>query len=102
MISASGCRKLLTPRPRTRPVDVDIRYGWEMDMNGYGVYPPPGRQTPRFASSIPKARKQRFYWRSNPVGYLMGRITGVRRLGPVNLLRAYLQELRSGKSSIAK
>ena len=94
VISASGCRKLLATRPRRRPVDVDIRYGWEMGLDGYGVFPPPARQCGRFASSIPKARKQRFYWRADPLGYLKGRIAGVRRLGVANLARAYLDEYR--------
>lgn len=102
VISASGCRKLLATRARRRPVDVDIRYGWEMGLDGYGVFPPPAYQSGKFASSIPKARKQRFYWRADPLGYLKGRIAGVRRLGVANLARAYLDEYRPGRSSIAE
>lgn len=94
VISPSGCRKLLAPRPRKRPVDVDIRYGWEMGLNGYGVYPPPAWQANRFASSIPKSKTQRFYWRADPLGYLLGRVSAVWRLGLVNLARAYLTEFR--------
>jgi glycosyl transferase family 25 len=94
MISQSGCRKLLAQRPRTRPVDVDIRYGWEMGINGYGVYPPPARQSGGFASSIPKPHRQRVYWRADPLGYLRGRVDSLRRLGVVNLVRAYLGETR--------
>lgn len=101
VISASGCRKLLATRKRTRPVDVDIRYGWEMKLDGFGVFPPPAQQTGRFASSIPKSKKQRFYWRADPIGYLFGRIDGVRKLGVLNLMRAYLDELRPQKSSVA-
>ncbi|MFA5899220.1 MAG: glycosyltransferase family 25 protein [Hyphomicrobium sp.] len=101
VISQSGCRKLLQQRRRMRPVDVDIRYGWEMELDGYGVFPPPAAQTGRFASSIPKSRKQRFYWRADPLGYLMGRIAGARRLGLINLMRAYLQETRLRRSSMA-
>lgn len=93
-ISQSGCRKLLTTRPRTRPVDVDIRYGWEMRLNdGYGVYPPPACQTKLFPSSIPKAKQQRFYWRADPLGYLIGRATTLWHLGPTNVIRAYGQDL---------
>ncbi len=103
VISRSGCRKLLAKHPRTRPVDVDIRYGWEMGINdGYGVYPPPARQSGKFASSIPKSKQQRFYWRADPLGYLMGRVAGVWRLGPANLARAYLQGLRHRRSSLAE
>lgn len=102
VISPSGCRKLLAPRPRLRPVDVDIRYGWEMHLEGYGVYPAPAWQANRFASTIPKSKTQRFYWRADPVGYLVGRVVGVWKLGPVNLARAYLQEYRLGRSTAAK
>jgi len=96
VISPSGCRKLLAERRRKRPVDVDIRYGWEMGMNGFGVFPPPAWQSGKFASSIPKA-KQRFYWRADPVGYLAGRVIGVFRLGIMNLIRAYVREFRVGR-----
>ena len=61
VLSQSGCRKLLAPRQRTRPIDVDIRYGWEMGLNGYGVLPPPARPSNKFASSIPKSVQRRFY-----------------------------------------
>jgi glycosyl transferase, family 25 len=94
VISQAGCRKLLAPRCRTRPVDVDIRYGWEMGLDGYGVYPPPVRQSGRFPSSIPKASRQRFYWRADPLGYLQGRINGMRKVGFVNLARAYASDRR--------
>lgn len=95
-ISQSGCRKLLRTRPRCRPIDVDIRYGWEMGIEGFGVYPPPARQSGKFSSSIVKSRRQRFYWRADPLGYCVGRISALRRLGVVNLLRAQLQALRHG------
>jgi glycosyl transferase family 25 len=73
-----------------------------MDLNGYGVFPPPAWQSGRFASSIPKSKKQRFYWRADPLGYLRGRIDGVRKLGVMNLMRAYRDEHRPGRSSITE
>ena len=90
MLSPSGCRKLLVSRQRIRPVDVDIRYGWEMGLNGYGILPPPAGPSNKFASSIPKSRRRRFYWRADPLGYLKGRIKGVRKLGLSNAVRAYI------------
>jgi glycosyl transferase family 25 len=90
VLSPSGCRKLLARRQRIRPVDVDIRYGWEMGLNGYGVLPPPAGPSEKFASSIPKSARRRFYWRSHPLRYLKGRIVGVHKLGLVNSVRAYL------------
>jgi glycosyl transferase family 25 len=90
LLSQSGCRKLLASRPRTRPVDVDIRYGWEMGLDGYGIVPPPAGPSETFESSIPKSARRRFYWRANPLGYLRGRINGVCKLGLANAARAYL------------
>ena len=90
VLSTSGARKLLSTRVRMRPVDVDIRYGWEMGLTGYGIFPPLAEQSGKFASSIPKVRKQRFYWRSAPLGYLRGRLGRLRRFGVFNLARSYL------------
>jgi glycosyl transferase, family 25 len=73
VLSRSGAEKLLRPRLRSRPVDVDIRYGWEMDLSGYGIYPPPARQGGGFPSSIPRFGAQRFYWRKAPLAYVWGR-----------------------------
>jgi glycosyl transferase, family 25 len=87
VLSNAGSRKLLAPRPRFRPVDVDIHYGWEMELDGYGIFPPPAKQTGRFLSSIPKC-PQRFYWRADPIGYVLGRIKFFRKLGTLGLIRA--------------
>jgi glycosyl transferase, family 25 len=86
VLSHSGSRKLLRPRRRIRPIDVDMRYGWEMALDVYGVYPPPARQSGRFVSSIPKSGR-RFYWRSDPLSYVLGRLSGMRRLGVFNAIR---------------
>lgn len=102
VISASGCQKLLKTRQRKRPVDVDIRYGWEMGLDGYGVFPPLAYQANIFASSIPKSKQQRFYWRANPLGYLRGRIEGVRKFGVANLLRAYVEDRPAHRSSVTE
>ncbi|MFA5955641.1 glycosyltransferase family 25 protein [Hyphomicrobium sp.] len=73
VLSRAGCQKLLEPHLRSRPVDVDIRYGWEMGLNGYGIFPPPVRQAGGLGSSIPRSGQQRFYWRKAPLGYAWGR-----------------------------
>ncbi|WP_290982037.1 glycosyltransferase family 25 protein [Hyphomicrobium sp.] len=73
VLSRSGAEKLLVPRRRLRPVDVDIRYGWEMGLDGFGIYPPPARQASDLGSSIPRFGRQRFYWRASPLGYVSGR-----------------------------
>ncbi|MEQ1489689.1 MAG: glycosyltransferase family 25 protein [Terricaulis sp.] len=40
LISASGARKFLAERPRSVPVDHDLRHIWEWDLDTYGVSPP--------------------------------------------------------------
>lgn len=90
VLSKSGCQKLLASRLRTRPIDIDIRYGWEMEFNSYGILPPPARPSGKFVSSIPKSSRQRFYWRADPLGYLSGRIRSVLKLGLLNTACAYL------------
>ena len=88
LLSQRGSRKLLKPKPRYRPIDVDIRYSWEMDLDGYGIFPPLAHQSHAYPSSIPKASRQRFYWRKDPLGYLIGRAAGVYKLGLLKYLRA--------------
>ncbi len=95
VLSQSGCRKLLASRLRTRPVDVDIRYGWELGFESYGILSPVAWPSERFASSIPKSRRRRFYWRADPLGYLKGRIGSMHKLGWTNAVRAYFENLSS-------
>ncbi|HVX36996.1 MAG TPA: glycosyltransferase family 25 protein [Hyphomicrobium sp.] len=44
VVSQSGARKLLTPRLVREPIDVEIRWPWQLDLNVYGIHPPPIRQ----------------------------------------------------------
>jgi glycosyl transferase, family 25 len=39
-VSASGAKKLLTPRTIVEPIDVEIRWPWQLDLNVYGIEPP--------------------------------------------------------------
>lgn len=41
LVSNSGARKLLRPRSITRPGDVEIAHPWLLDLDVYGVDPPP-------------------------------------------------------------
>lgn len=40
LISETGARKFLAERPRSVPVDHDLRHVWEWDLDTYGVSPP--------------------------------------------------------------
>ncbi|HVZ05084.1 glycosyltransferase family 25 protein [Hyphomicrobium sp.] len=41
LVSQSGARKLLKPRPFYWPGDVEIAHPWVLDLDVYGVVPPP-------------------------------------------------------------
>ena len=40
IVSASGAKKLLTRRLIKEPIDVEIRWPWQLDLNVYGIEPP--------------------------------------------------------------
>jgi glycosyl transferase family 25 len=44
VVSQSGARKLLTPRLVKEPIDVEIRWPWQLDLDVYGIHPPPVTQ----------------------------------------------------------
>lgn len=99
IISNSGSRKMLQPRIRTRPVDVDFHYGWHLGLRCYGVHPTPTRQNRKFKSQIPKDSKQRFYWRDDPIGYLRGRCAAIVEFGVVDWMLASLSGKRNWRAS---
>lgn len=43
-VSRLGAQKLLTPRLVKEPIDVEIRWPWQLDLDVYGVHPPPVTQ----------------------------------------------------------
>lgn len=40
IVSASGAKKLLTPRLIREPIDVEIRWPWQLNLDVYGIDPP--------------------------------------------------------------
>lgn len=52
LISLAGARKILEPGLRVRPIDADLRYGWELGLDSYGIYPVVVQQTNKFGSAI--------------------------------------------------
>lgn len=40
IVSASGAAKLLATRKIAEPIDVEIRWPWQLDLNVYGIEPP--------------------------------------------------------------
>jgi glycosyl transferase family 25 len=62
VISASGAKKLLTPRLVKEPIDVEIRWPWQLDLNVYGIDPPPITQASGvdFETTVPvRSRPQK-------------------------------------------
>lgn len=39
LISNAGARKLLVPRPRNKPIDMEMRQPWNMDLDMFGICP---------------------------------------------------------------
>lgn len=64
LVSNRGARKLLTPRVMNCPGDVEISQAWRLNLQVYGVEPPPFRQE-RIAipSSIGVNRGHRSMWK---------------------------------------
>lgn len=52
LISQSGARKFLTPTPRYRPIDQDLKRVWAWGLDVYGVHPMPLRRDIFDASTI--------------------------------------------------
>ena len=52
LISLAGARKILEPGLRVRPIDADLRYGWQFGLDSYGIYPVVVEQTNKFGSAI--------------------------------------------------
>ena len=85
ILSNRGARKWLTPMPRCRPNDVDIRYAFLSDLNVLGVYPAPAFQGNDFPSVIggthtPHMRDPRS-WSPGPFSELFLERWNARRLG---------------------
>jgi glycosyl transferase, family 25 len=80
ILSYNGAVKLLRPRDRIRPIDVDIHYSCGMHFESYGVVPPPSRQVEELPSTIGK-RKHRRHWAVGPYEYLIGRAVQFHKFG---------------------
>jgi glycosyl transferase family 25 len=52
LVSLAGARKILQPGLRVRPIDADLRYGWQFGLDSYGIYPVVVEQTDKFGSAI--------------------------------------------------
>jgi glycosyl transferase family 25 len=101
-ISLSGATKLLAPRVRRRPFDMEFRYAWIADLDIYGVYPAPAVQEELLASTIKLRQRtklasggrwQRRFpkprWAPNPFSQLWGALFVKRKLGLTGTLECW-------------
>jgi len=90
VVSQSGARKLLTPRLVTEPIDVEIRWPWQLDLNVYGIHPPPVTQASEreIETTIPN--------RSRPkkLNQLRRMIFNIRKMGLTSYLTCCLADRR--------
>jgi glycosyl transferase family 25 len=95
LISQSGARKLLRPRHRKWPVDVDTRRPWVFGLDSYGVLPPliGHHAFPSVISPVPKAGRSRGRRgiSLNPLHTPYGAVFNMRKLG----LAGWVQALAS-------
>jgi glycosyl transferase family 25 len=85
VVSQSGARKLLTPRRVKEPIDVEIRWPWQLDLNVYGIDPPPITQASgiEVETTIPE--------RSRPkkLNQLRRLVFNIRKMGIVSYLSCH-------------
>lgn len=92
VLSNAGARKLLRPRKRVRPVDMEVRYGWLDDLQIYGVFPAAATLSDAFQSDIgvthdPGTRDRR-NWSPGLLSEVRGQLWNWRRVGMGTLVKA--------------
>ena len=98
ILSNAGARKWLKPRPRVRPNDMDVRYGWIYDLDIYGVYPSPASQENNFISDIggtnnPFHKEAKHNWSPGMMSRFHGEYWQVKKIGVGNTVRARLANI---------
>ncbi|MET0431231.1 MAG: glycosyltransferase family 25 protein [Hyphomicrobium sp.] len=96
IVSAAGSRKLLAPRLIQEPIDVEIRWPWQLDLNVYGVEAPIVTQKSGVSleSTIPTRSLPR------KLNQLQRFAFNVRKLGPVDYVRCRLGRLNAHGCSV--
>ena len=99
VLSNAGARKWLKPRPRIRPNDMDVRYGWLDDLDIYGVYPSPASQEDDFESDIGGTHggklkiKDPRNFAPGLTSRLYGALWQARKVGPLTLARGRIANI---------
>lgn len=106
VLSNAGARKLLRPRQRVRPVDMEVRYGWLDDLQIYGVFPAAATLSDAFQSDIGVTHeigaRDRRSWSPGLLSDLYGVLWNMRRVGVLNLVKARIMRLTGSIGRRAK
>lgn len=104
IINRAGAQKLLKPQQRTRPIDMEFRYGWVHDLTLYGVKPAPADQeSGALTVSTIEARgtPQRSRWNPGILSCVYGFLLSRYRLGVVgNVTTMFTPPVRRGRNKM--
>jgi glycosyl transferase, family 25 len=100
LISQQGAKKMLTPAPRIRPIDQEIRRAWLRNIDVWGVYPSPVVWNNAWPTTIggtwrTEARAKN-NWSQGLLSELRGVLYRARKLGAVGYLRCLRANLGFG------
>lgn len=92
IVSAAGARKLLSPRIIREPIDVEIRWPWQLDLNVYGIEAPIVIQKSGVSleSTIPVRKRPKKFNQLQRLAF------NVRKFGPADYLRCRFYGQRPG------
>jgi glycosyl transferase family 25 len=88
VLSNRGARKVLSPRQRILPLDIQTRYAWRQGLDIVGVYPAPVTQRGTFSTTVRVgARRASKPWLAGPFSLFYGAMWTARKIG----VSAYIQ-----------
>ena len=92
IVSAAGARKLLSPRIIREPIDVEIRWPWQLDLNVYGIEAPIVIQKSGVSleTTIPLRKRPKKFNQLQRLAF------NVRKFGPADYLRCRFSGQKMG------
>jgi len=96
LVSKCGARKLLTPRVMKCPGDVEIAHPWLLNLDVYGVEPPPISQERRALPSTIGDWRGGWNRIQRSLPDLSRVVFNLRKLGPYWWLRCFAENMKTG------